>query len=207
MQQPASDPNFVDHPIHGTKGQYEFFAAVMRHVRRHRVAVDAGAHIGIWTRMLASKFAEVYAFEPVKENFECLKANTDDLTNVASFQVALGAHNGKVDLTVDEGCNSGTWHVQPSLDAKVPLVKLDDFGAKLCIGVDFMKIDVEGFEGFVVSGATEIIKRDRPVIVFEDNGLGQRYFEHDWLDPKEVLEKLGYRRISRIRKDEVWCSQ
>lgn len=206
MQQPRNDPNFAEHPIHGIKGQYEFFAAVMRHTRRRRTAVDAGAHIGIWTRMLAGKFKEVYAFEPVRENFECLKANTSDLNNAVCFQVALGAHKDKVEMTVGEGSNSGMWRVQPSLDASVPLVKLDDFGSKMLAGVDLIKIDVEGFEGFVVRGALEIIKRDKPIVVFEDNGLGPRYYEQDWLDPKEVLEKAGYRRISRVRKDEVWCS-
>lgn len=204
MQQPASDPNYESHPVHGIHGQTSFFTAVMRHVRQRRVAVDAGAHIGIWTRLMAASFREVYAFEPVLENFDCLRANTHDLKNVARFQVALGAHKDQVDMTLDEGCNSGTWHVKPI--GNTPLVTLDRFCVGMLCNVDLMKIDVEGFEGFVISGAVETIKRDKPVVVFEDNGLGTRYYESDWLDPKEVLEKIGYRRVLRIRKDEVWSS-
>jgi len=204
LQHPVSDPGFAQHPVHGLHGQTSFFTAVMRHVRHRRTAVDVGAHIGIWTSLLANSFREVYAFEPVLENFECLRANTKHLSNAACFQVALGAHTDKVDMAIDEGCNSGTWHVRPA--GTTPLVTLDKFCAKMLSDVDLMKIDVEGFEGFVLSGAMETIKRDKPVIVFEDNGLGQRYYENDWLDPKEVLEKIGYRRLSRIRKDEVWCS-
>lgn len=205
MKQPANDPNFAEHPIHGTKGQHEFFTAVLRHVRQRRTAIDAGAHIGIWTLLLSTQFKEVYAFEPVRENFECLKENTKDRANVACFQVALGAHEGTVGLTVGEGENSGTWHVHPN--GKTRLVTLDKFGSGIIENVDLLKVDVEGFEGFVVSGALEVIARDKPVVVFEDNGLGPRYYETDWLDPKEVLESIGYRRLSRIRKDEVWaCS-
>jgi FkbM family methyltransferase len=205
MLQTKDDPNFADHPIHGIKGQVEFYTVVMRYVRQKRTAIDAGAHIGLWTRMLSTSFHEVYAFEPVPENFQCLKANTADCNNVACFNVALGAHKGTVEMTITEGENSGTWHVQPSVSAKTPLVTLDAHCEKLCSDVDFIKIDVEGFEGFVASGATEILKRDKPVVCFEDNGLGARYYEQDWLDPKEVLEKLGYRRLSRIRRDEVWA--
>lgn len=204
MQNTNNDPFFSDHPVHGTQGQTQFFSAVMRHVRNRTGAIDAGAHIGIWTRLLSYGFKEVCAFEPVRENFECLKANTSDLTNVACFNVALGAHKGTVGLTNNEGENSGMWHVHPN--GKTPLVTLDAFCAGLVSDVGLIKIDVEGFEGFVVSGAREIIARDKPLIVFEDNGLGRKYFESDWLDPKEVLEKAGYRRLSRIRKDEVWAS-
>ncbi len=203
MKTPANDPNFAEHPIHGIKGQHEFFAAVMRHVRRRRTAIDAGAHIGIWTVLLSTLFKEVYAFEPVRENFECLKENTKERANVACFQAALGAHEGTVGLTIGEGENSGTWHVHPN--GKTRLVTLDKFAGGIIENVDLIKIDVEGFEGFVISGAFEMILRDKPVIVFEDNGLGVRYYETDWLDPKEVLERAGYYRVSRIRKDEVWA--
>lgn len=203
MRQPEKDPNFAEHPIHGIKGQHEFYAAVMRHVRKRRTAIDAGAHIGIWTTLLSAEFKEVYAFEPVRENFECLKENTKERTNVACFQVALGAHEGTIGMTVGEGENSGMWRVRPS--GKVRLVTLDKFSHGLIENVDLMKVDVEGFEGFVLRGAIEIVQRDKPVIVFEDNGLGPRYYETDWLDPREVLEDLGYYRVSRIRKDEVWA--
>jgi FkbM family methyltransferase len=203
LKQPRNDPNFAEHPIHGIKGQAEFFAAVMRHVRQRRAAIDAGAHIGIWTRMLSASFKEVFSFEPQHENFECLKANISDRPNVACFQVALGAHKGTVGLTVSEAENSGMYHVTPT--GKTNLERLDHLCEGVVHDVDLMKIDVEGFEGFVLSGALKIMERDKPVVVFEDNGLGEKYYEHDWLDPKEVLECLGYRRISRIRKDEIWA--
>jgi FkbM family methyltransferase len=202
LKQPRNDLNFAEHPIHGIRGQAEFFAAVMRHVRQRRTAIDAGAHIGIWTRMLSASFKEVFAFEPQHENFDCLKANVSDRDNVACFQVALGAHKGTVGLTVNEAENSGMWHVSPV--GKTQLDTLDGLCSGLVRDVDLIKVDVEGFEGFVLSGALEIIARDKPVLVFEDNGLGAKYYEHDWLDPKEVLENAGYRRLSRIRKDEVW---
>lgn len=203
MQQPVNDRNFADHPIHGVRGQHDFFNAVMRHVRKRRTAIDVGAHIGTWTLLLSTAFKEVYAFEPVDENFECLKENTKAQHNVARFQLAVGAHSGTVGLTLGEAENSGMWRVQP--DGKTKLVTLDKFGAGMLTAVDFIKIDVEGFEGFVVSGAREIIERDKPMVLFEDNGLGQRYYESDWLDPKEVLEVLGYYRVCRIRKDELWA--
>ena len=39
------------------------------------VAVDCGAHVGLWSRDLENYFDKLYCFEPVKEFFECLKLN------------------------------------------------------------------------------------------------------------------------------------
>ncbi|WP_407276072.1 FkbM family methyltransferase [Halothiobacillus sp. DCM-1] len=50
----------------------------------------------------------------------------------------------------------------------LPLKKID--GLDLCgSGVDLLKIDVEGFEERVILGASETIKKHRPVIIFEQN--------------------------------------
>ena len=41
-------------------------------------AIDGGAYVGSWTRILCQNFERVIAFEPVFKNYECLKKNVPD---------------------------------------------------------------------------------------------------------------------------------
>ena len=44
-------------------------------VKNFGVAVDCGAHVGLWSKDLSNFFQKLYCFEPVKEFFDCLKLN------------------------------------------------------------------------------------------------------------------------------------
>ena len=39
------------------------------------IAIDCGAHVGLWARDLSNFFDKIYCFEPSREYFECLKVN------------------------------------------------------------------------------------------------------------------------------------
>jgi len=51
------------------------FNDVMPHISKWDVALDVGAHVGIWSTRLAQKFKRVIAFEPVPKHIECWKQN------------------------------------------------------------------------------------------------------------------------------------
>lgn len=53
------------------------------------------------------------------------------------------------------------------------------------VKIDFMKIDVEGFENEVLLGAGELIKRDRPIIFVE-------VFEKNRNAVEKTIHHLGY---------------
>jgi len=148
-----------------------------------RVAVDVGAHVGTWSRVMAGVFEDVVAFEPVWDNFQCLEANTKDLSNVMAYCMAISSTNGALGFAQNKGHNSGTWRVTPGGDVSVVSLPLDHFQLE---NVDLIKIDVEGFELNVLHGAEETLKRCKPVLIIEENGLLMDYdFSerdiHDWL--------------------------
>lgn len=197
---PIYDPGFARHNIHGAVAQYDFIRRCVRFCgTQRRVAVDVGAHIGLCTHaLLALGFGMVHAFEPEPGNFDCLQDNIDS-ERVRLHNVALGAESGTCDLTLPANENSGCFFAVPGASREVHA--LDEYGLR---NVDFVKIDTEGFEGLVVQGASNTLRRCRPVVVFEDNGLGAKHYGSDWVDPKTELTKLGYHQAVRIRKDEVW---
>lgn len=169
----------------------------------HRVAVDVGAHIGIWSKVLAEQGFEVHAFEPTAENYECLRENTAHLP-VRAYPFGLSSRSFKADLYKGAQDNSGMWRIEFASVAGDPGAAFETLDSQGLEDVGLIKIDVEGHEGSVLLGATKTIQRSRPVIVFEDNGVGPKYEGAHWVEPKRVLLGLGYIRQARVRKDEIW---
>lgn len=197
---PSRDPGFAGHPVHGALAQRLFMDKVFLHCKGFRTAVDVGAHIGLCTDVMAKRFETVWAFEPTDENFKCLQSNIGDRARLEN--VALGDFLDYGVMTLPGEANSGMWYVRQDDLGGIPIRTLDSYDL---LHVDLIKIDTEGFEGCVIEGASETISRDKPVIVFEDNGNGAKYFGKDWRDPKPLLTAHGYKRKARLNKDEIWA--
>ena len=79
------------------------------------MALDVGAHVGIWSRRLAEKFKTVVAFEPVPKHIECWKKNMENFIKENSdwdnyttlHSVALSHENGTARMKVPDTTNTG----------------------------------------------------------------------------------------------------
>jgi FkbM family methyltransferase len=130
-----------------------------------RVA-DVGANIGYILLLFESAVGpggSVACFEPEPENVAELRRNAEAnaFANVLIFPVAVGAAPGTVSLR--SGLN-GAVAEDGSGDLTVPMVRLDD---ALAGPVDFLKIDVEGYEGHVLAGARRLLAEHRPTLFVE----------------------------------------
>lgn len=159
--------------------QYQFgkYTAAMRHVQQRRLAIDVGAHIGQWSKNMAADFEVIHAFEPVPDYAACWKANIGETSNAMLHQVALGAEPAVVCLKCGTPGSHGDTFVAPKEEANaaidVSMATLDSFNLA---NVDFIKIDCEGYELFVIKGAERTITRDRPCIIVEQKpGKAQTY--------------------------------
>lgn len=136
--------------------------------------VDVGANIGYYL-LLFEKYigseGKVICIEPSVENLPELKKNIEinRFVNVKLFDVAIGMDDGTTGLRV--GINSGVVDLPDYGQAgknqgayQVPLRKLDSL---VTDKIDFLKIDVEGYEGQVLKGAQEILNRDKPILFLE----------------------------------------
>jgi FkbM family methyltransferase len=195
---PAEDPGFADSPLHGAAAQSRLIRQVLAYVKGRGLALDVGAHIGTWTVPLSAWFWQVIAFEPVSTNRACLEANVDGLDNVTVLPVAVGGYNGTGTMN-RPGDNSGTYCLLHGTDVLVATLDVVVHSP-----VDFIKIDVEGLEGAVLTGGERILRESRPAVFFEDNGLGERHYGPDWVNPKTILRRNGYGLKMRLAKNELW---
>ena len=166
---------------------------------RKHTAIDVGGHCGFWSFYLGGNFKKVYAFEPVKIFRECFKKNIPH-GNVELLPVALGNENGFVSMNVELE-NTGATHVSSNTYDlnKVELKKLDDYELT---DVDFIKIDVEGYENQVVLGAKETLLRNKPIIIVEQKGFSDRFNETQF-EAVDTLKSYGAKVIDQVVKDYI----
>jgi FkbM family methyltransferase len=188
--------------VHGLHTyQHHKYAVAFSHVKGRRRAVDAGAHCGLFARVMARDFDRVDAFEPVPAFQECFTCNTLAAGNVVLHRAALGLRAGQATMRVAVG-NTGLSHLSSAGDLVVPLVALDDLDYE---DLDFLKVDVEGWEPEVIAGSMDTLVRCRPVVMVEQNpGKSARCGRVDDAAERLLREELGARMVADLSGDLVF---
>lgn len=170
--------------------QHDDIAKALRFVRKFDLALDVGAHRGVVTRALTPRFARVVAIEPSEL--------ADQIVGAEVIRACVGDKPGECGMAHGKH-NTGQRHVVVGDDYTV--ITLDS----LCLSPDFIKLDVEGMEWHALKGGEQTIRRCKPVIMFEENGLNRRYGIKDG-EVGALLESWGAKRVLVTRKgsDEDW---
>jgi FkbM family methyltransferase len=147
------------------KGTYQIkkLRAAMKWVKQFRLAVDIGAHVGLWSMHLAQSFRELHAFEPVDSFRACWSRNVV-AQHAYLYPAALGDEEGAVVMSINAADTGGTHVASMAKSGGVPLYPLDHFSFN---EVDFIKIDCEGYEDRIIKGATDTLVRCRPCVIVE----------------------------------------
>ena len=171
--------------------QGDKYRAALKHTGvKRRVAIDVGAHVGLWSWLMAKDFSDVMAFEPMPEHAECWRLNMMD-SKACLIQTALGRENGRVNMITRTPGSSGDTNIAVAADGpqRTPDAMITTLDSYHLDYVDFIKADCEGFELFVMQGAEETLKRCRPCVIVEQKGkpgMSDRY----GLGPTEAVEYL-----------------
>ena len=141
------------------------------------VALDVGADLG-WYSVLLNRLsapgARIYAFEPDPQTFSLLRTNltANQATRVNAFNFALGAAPGSAQLRRYKDSNNGRHSLIPGSDiagsVTVQVDTLAHFWEAQGLGgahIAFLKVNVEGFEYFVLKGAGELLRRCAHVLL------------------------------------------
>lgn len=171
--------------------QYEKITAALGYCTQFRMAVDVGAHVGLWSMHLARRFESVQAFEPMAQHRECFLRNVL-MPRVTLYPVALGAESGHVHLRTYTPGSSGDTHVDLSEPGAILQVTLDSIVVQSPPEVDLLKIDCEGYELFVLRGAEWTLRNCKPVVIVEQKrGKAAAYGLRD-TEAVDFLQSLGY---------------
>lgn len=180
------------------RGTYQIkkLRKAIAYCKSFRTALDVGGHCGLWSLQMAKRFDRVYAFEPVAAHRECFVMNVT-APNVTLIDCALGEKDDFVSIH-SEPSSSGDSYVDGV--GSIPMKRLDDFGID---DVDFVKIDTEGHELFVLRGGDETIKRCRPVIIVEQKPGKAQKFGLPETGAVTYLQSLGYRQAECLSGDYI----
>lgn len=167
------------------------------------LAVDVGAHVGLWTRVLATMFDCVAAFEPHPTLYACWERNCQGFENVDGYNFALSNADDYISIAYVEG-NSGNAHAVDKNTKgahRTRSTRLDSF--PIDRKIDFMKIDVEGWELFVLQGAEKTIQQDKPIIILEQKPGNAERFNLKRTAALEYLLARGYKLVWEKSGDYV----
>jgi len=181
-----------------------------KYIKRGMTVLDIGANIGhhtvAFSAMVGAK-GRVVSFEPQTEIFRVLSANCviNGCQNVSTFQSCVGDKPGTVKLypvVYEKKTNFGALGVDPASmngsDTKGERARIDTLDNLLSelehplTSCDFIKIDVQSFELFVLKGAAETLKRLKPVLFLEIAPHWMSKF-YDYKEVYEFLWALGYK--------------
>ena len=145
------------------------------YLREGMVVMDVGANIGYLTLFFCKSVGAagtVYAFEPEPDNFGDLARTLErnQINWCTPVNSACGSYDREARLA---GGLNGYVQLDATGSPNCHMLSLDTFVDQRRIAkVDFVKIDVEGFEADVLTGMAEIIRRDRPVLCVEVHPRG-----------------------------------
>ncbi len=174
-----------------------------KHVKRFNNAIDIGTWIGDSTKIIANKFKNVKGFEASPKVYECCKMNLK-AHNISNCEIVLtGLSNiSGTQKFLNKGKTFSGWISTSDLKNKnfitIETCRLDDLNLT---NIDFIKIDVDSHEGFLVEGAIEFFKKNSPVILIESKKkIHKERQRSNMPDPLVLLKKLNYKILSQEGK-------
>jgi FkbM family methyltransferase len=159
---------------------------IKREIKSSDVVVDVGANIGIYAIPLAKRIKKVIAFEPHPHTSEMLEKSIglNKLQNLTLIKKAVSENEDKLVFNLTERpMESGIISSNDSYTTvEVESVDLDSALAEES-KIDWVIIDVEGFEVSVLNGARNTLSKFHPDIIIEVKNLDK---------VKEILLSEGY---------------
>lgn len=155
------------------------FLKDMVNLKKFDLILDVGANIGNHSLYFSNFSKQVFSYEPNPNTFELLKFNTKNLSNINIYNIGISNKNENKFLN-ESSFNIGDSAIVSSDEKKdieknnktlheISSMKLDDLEHLSDEKISMIKIDVEQHEYEVMDGASKLIEKNQPVLIFEHN--------------------------------------
>ncbi len=157
--------------------------------------LDVGSLFGIFSLTFTSNNQEstAFAIEPSAKCFKVLEHNLalNKSKLIKATQLAFGQEQGVLDMHY-EWVHLIANHNMDAHGVQAKMTTIDQFVASQGIKPDIIKIDVDGYEGPVISGAKEFLSNYDPIIFLELHGEWIERYGHTPISIADTLKCHGY---------------
>lgn len=169
--------------------------------------LDIGSNVGFFSEAIAKnmKYRSIHLFEPSKEYYEYSKIllqkynniyfNNYGLSNIDETKILYKSPNKNIgwNTFLEKDPNQKDDFINNMIKEECIVKKLDDYEIN---NVDFIKIDVEGFEHKVLEGGMQLISKFKPYLLIEV-GWGTNHPNWDECEKQyNKLFEIGYKKIN-----------
>lgn len=191
------------------KDGFKDLAMILETLNKGETFFDVGANFGHYSLAVHDRFGgdiNIHGFEPELDAFRRFISNRQ--INQAKWKChnfGLGSEEGWLSMTEDLG---GFNHITTdgSGEQSVRILTLDQYLESIDINiVNVMKIDVEGYELFVLKGAEKALSGHRIKKIFFEVDDHESRYDVSRDDYSKLLSSLGYsKRMLSEGNFELW---
>jgi FkbM family methyltransferase len=172
-----------------------------KNLEQDGIFLDIGAHIGYYSLYMLPLVKAIYAFEPDPRARAWLTSNLSPYPNAFIVPVAVGERSGRATYVLSpdpDTSHLSSGCVSDKKVVEVDVVTVDEFVKRHNLRVTAMKIDVEGFDIDVVTGALQTLRSQAPLVLAEAK-LEVRLFQ--------LISSLDYRVFAFPKDFKLWRSE
>lgn len=178
-------------------GLYEFneSAFILHFLRKDDVFLDIGANVGHYS-LLASgvKKCNSISIEPVPKTFDRLNeqiALNKLESKISTLNIGVGNECAKLNFSVDKNTMNRIVNEEYKNAIQIPVKTIDTICKDK--NITLMKIDVEGYEKFVLEGSQTTLKNENLKAVIIEINFSNKFYGVENDEVAEILMKNHFR--------------
>jgi FkbM family methyltransferase len=167
------------------------YAALGRNISFVDVGAATGDTVLLLEQRCAGKVGSYFCFEGDEEFENLLKLNMRQFDKVKIINAMLASTHKSIPVLVKHHGGSASATGDSLRNAK----PLDSFASDFGLGVDVLKIDVDGYDGEVLKGAENILTTYQPWVIFEWHPALIERARTECGTAFRALQDCGYKRF------------